>query len=148
MSSVEDMDYGSSAFTFTRQNMEHGYNGVSVFLNPRVLIRTSNYAFATDCFGRASNRSSCAYFDFAAATSFTDTSNELMIKDAVSLLDDIELLVFPTESERKFYVDLLAERGITEIRGIPVTTRFIYRHDNVGRAAAIAAVKQSFTCPS
>lgn len=147
MSSVEDMTFGSSAYVFTRQNMVE-FSSMNVYVNPRVLIRTTNYAYPVDQFGRVGERKLRAYFDFATATGYIEHGNELMIKHSLSLLDDIEVLVFADEAHRARAIKMLAERGITEIRGLPVATRIVNRRDPAARAAALAAVKQSLMCPS
>jgi hypothetical protein len=71
-----------------------------------------------------------------------------MIKHSLSLLDDIEILVFANETSRDLAVSLLAERGVTQIRAMPVEQRFHHRGDLSEVVRAIEAVKQSLACPS
>lgn len=144
LSSADDMYHGSSAFIFTRQNQEDGYDAPNVYFNPRVLIRTSNYAFASDTFGKQNERINRARFTFGSMTNHYDSTNELMVKDSLSLLDDIEILIFGSATKRSKAIALLAERGITEIRGVPVETRLILAGNNVAKAAAINAAKKTY----
>jgi hypothetical protein len=142
-SSSEDMVGGASAYIFTRQNQE-GRDGVTVFFSPRVLARTTTYAFECDHFGRVADRSDDARFDFDAMTGFADGGNEALVKDAMSLLDDVEILIFSTVVRRDEAIKRLAALGITEIRGVPVAARFIARRSGQ-RAVAKAAVRKAFT---
>lgn len=144
MSSTEDMGCGSAGYLFTRNNMETS-DSPSVFFSPRTLRRTTNYSFSGDMFGRISERPNSAYFDFDAMTNSTYSSNEMLIKDAMSLLDDIEILAFGTAASRDAAIAELAALGITEIRAVPVATRFIVRGDTGALAKARAAVRKTYT---
>lgn len=122
LSSNTDQEYGSASFSYFRQNQES--LGRSIYVNPLVLRRTSSYAFNNDLYGKIGSRANNAPFSFSAMSSFTGSSNELMVKNGVSLLDQIELLSVPTEERQEEIVKYLKSVGITEIRGIPVKTRF------------------------
>lgn len=140
-SSTEDMFHGSAAFVFTRLNSEEtSYVSPNVYFNPRILRRTTNYNFANDHFGRITDRQMAAYFNFDQLTSFTGGSNECLIKDALSLLDDVELMFFPS-ADCAAAIKKLAELGITEIRGVPVTSRLVARSSSSTRSKAISFVK-------
>lgn len=146
-SSRADMEHGSADFIFTRINQERLVANPrlpSVLFNPRVLTRTTTYGFGGDLYGRINERPTCAFFDFPSATGWQGDANETLIKDSMSLLDDIEILVFDLAVQRQQSIDKLAALGLTEIRGVPVSTRFVHRGDNVAAANALAAVKESY----
>jgi hypothetical protein len=144
MSSVDDMHHGSSAFLFTRQNQEEGEHKPNVYLSPRVLTRTHNYAYPDDRYGRISERATHSCYVFDAMTNQSESCNELLIKDAVSLLDDIEILIFGNPAKRDAAEAGLAALGITAIRGVPVATRFIVRGDYPAYVAAVKAARASY----
>lgn len=143
-SSYVDMIRGSAGFIFTRQNQERAGNGMTVFLRPEVLTRTSNYAFSGDLYGSIASRSGGAYWDFETATSFGEGCNELLIKDCVTLNDDIEILVFPSNFERSSALTRFAALGVTELRGVPLTVRFVVLGDGYALDTAITAVRATY----
>lgn len=143
MSSADDMVHGSSAYVFCRQNREH-HDEPSIYFSPRVLARTHNYAFDTDRYGRINERSGRAPFDFDKMTGFDDSANELMVKDALSVLDDVEILAFDSVKARAKALEVFASHGIATIRGIDVSTRCILRGDYAAKTAAIAAVRRGY----
>jgi hypothetical protein len=63
-----------------------------------------------------------------------------VLKDAVSLLDDFEILNFPSQEKRQAAIDRLAALGITEIRGVPVADRFRWTNQS-SPAAAFTKIK-------
>jgi hypothetical protein len=133
MSSTSDMSHGSSGFVFIRQNLEvkssSGSYGIqSVYYSPKILKRTHNYAFPDDQYGEMKNKPQSSYFDFDSLTSHTEGNNELMVKHAVSLLDDIEIITFTDADSRKRAIKALKDMGIDEIRGVPVEKRFVMRN--------------------
>jgi hypothetical protein len=125
MSSTTDQDSGSSSYVFTRQNLASSSGGATVYLSPKVLARTSTYAFESDYYGKYSYKGSESSFAWNKHTKHSGSSNEAMVKDAISLLDGIEVVNFPTESARTKAIAILAARGITSIRGVPVSDRFV-----------------------
>ncbi len=144
-SSTDDLKRGSGAFVFTRANRPLGaeYN---LYISPQVFTRTSTYSFEADKYGRSADRINCAYFDFDVHTQWQDEPNETMIKNAVTLLDDIEILVFKTHDRRADAIRRLARHGITAIRGIPLTTRFVGPNEHAIIAAA-NTVRATYTQP-
>lgn len=132
MSSGSDQGHGSAQFVFIRQNLEptsiKSYNMQHIYYNPRILKRTHNYAFSGDLFGEMTSKITNSHFDFDKLTSHKDGGNEIMIKHQVSLLDDIEIVSFESESLRKKAIENLKKAGITEIRGVPVEQRFVLRN--------------------
>jgi hypothetical protein len=144
MSSSSDQGHGSSQFVFIRQNLEvksstSEYDLMSIFYNPKILKRTHNYSYSGDQFGEMSMKSSSAYFDFDEMTKHQGGSNEIMVKHAVSLLDDIEIVTFTDASLRQKMIDSLKAMGLDEIRGVPVEMRFVMRNKKDILAAQKAA---------
>lgn len=123
MSSSSDQSEGSSNFVFTRINLTGP--GYHYYFRPEALARTSNYAYATDKYGRISDRTGHAYFNFAKSTGYKGTGNETMIKHALTMLDDMELVGFGDQSERSEAIQFLHSHGIYSIRGLPVTDRLV-----------------------
>lgn len=144
MSSAQDMIRGSGDFVFARQNQEAGGQRPNVYLSPKVLARTSTYTFPDDRYGAITERASYAAFDFDQATGHTGSSNEALIKTAVSLLDDIEILTFDNGRSREVAIAQLAALGIDTIRGVPVATRFIVKRDTAAYQAAVEAARASY----
>jgi hypothetical protein len=123
MSSSTDQSEGSSNFVFTRINLTG--SAYQYYFRPEALARTSNYSYGTDRFGRLSDRKSSAFFNFDKSTSHSGTGNETMIKHALTLLDDMELVGFSKQSERQEAIDFLHSHGIYSIRGLPITDRLV-----------------------
>ncbi len=137
-SSHSDQIYGSAAFVFTRINGVNS-NFAQVHINPAVLARTSTYAFSGDKYGEIALRKSMSAFDFKNATKHTGHGNETMIKHSLSFYDDIDLLVFSNPAVLKDALDFLQSRGVTMIRGLPITDRLVLQS---GAEAARAKVKK------
>jgi hypothetical protein len=125
-SSCSDLNRGSGDFTFTRQNYD-AEDGLSfnVYFRPDALARTTTYTFNGDNYGRASYRPRLSHFGWDEHTGCKDTGNETMVKYAMSLLDDVEVLVFNDAKSRQKAIKQLAGHGITQIRGMAVTERLI-----------------------
>lgn len=126
MSSIRDMAEGSSAFIFTRLNQEpFTFTGTTVYLRPQVMRRTTNYGFNEDLFGQIMVRNTRSYHDLTRANMATQHNNEYLIKNHVSLHDDIEILACHRESQRADAITTLHAVGITHIRGLPIEDRII-----------------------
>lgn len=123
MSWGADIEHGSSGTVFLRQNL--GSSSFNAWISPRVLARLKTYTFPSDEFGEIDSRRSQSYWDFDEATKHTGGSNEAMIPDAVTLLDDVELIKAYSEAQRKQIIKDLKDAGVTEIRGLPVEDRII-----------------------
>ena len=123
-SSNADQQKGSSAFVFTRTHAatQGGTPGYVVY-EPSVSLRTSNYAFAGDQYGKISYRINGSPFDLKKAMSM-GSSNETQVKNAISVLEDIALMVMP-DNIRSDLIKWLKDQGITEIRGLPVEDRLV-----------------------
>jgi hypothetical protein len=138
MSWGSDMSHGASGSVFTRQNMQSSHSSMSAWISPRVLARAQTYAFPSDMFGEVDNRRTSAFFDFAKASAHSGGGNEALIQDAISLLDDIEVLKAYSESQRQQIIADLKGAGITMIRGLPVEDRIV---TSSGVAAAVMKAK-------
>jgi hypothetical protein len=137
-SSGDDMVRGSSHFVFGRLNRSW-QREVTLYLNRRVLARTSTYSYNEDFFGALSHRREHAAFAFNVLSGRVNDANEVMIKEAVSLLDDIEICYFADKVRYDTAIAHLESLGITEIRGVPVTTRIL----NSKSGAALDAAKKA-----
>ena len=115
---------GATGFVFTRLNQEHG-SGWSVYLTPKILARTTNYGWDSDLYGKLHYRKSSAYFDPEKAAAWQSGGNETMVADALSLLDDVEILRAYNEEQRQMLIHELEQAGIDIIRGIPVSKRIV-----------------------
>jgi hypothetical protein len=136
-SSEADQSHGSSNFVFTR------LNGVSphaqILLSTEVLARTSNYSYGGDNFGEIDNKKSSAHFNMKKQLSHTGSSNETLIKNTVSLLDDIEMITFANQADRQEAIAYLHSHGVTEIRGLPIEDRLVLP---ANRASALHKIKE------
>jgi hypothetical protein len=121
MSQEADQGTGASNFGFFRQNQQGSQK--DIYLEPHVMARTSVYGYNGDTFGNVDQKKNYAYFDFEEATRNAASDNEIMIKNGLSLLDDIAAIRLNSEAARQEAIDYLASLGITEIRGIPVSER-------------------------
>lgn len=127
ISSLQDQKtHASSAFIFTyvsqgQTNPTHS-SGNRVWWSPKVLQRTSNYAWDGDKWGNIYKRKDHAPWKLEQ---FMATHGEMMVKNIISVLDDIDALQFSNEQSRNSAIAWFKDRGITEIRGIPVEERFV-----------------------
>jgi hypothetical protein len=139
MSWGSDKIKGSSGFVFLRQNLGKGGSGdYQVWISPRVAAQLQSYSFNQDHYGNVALRHDESYWNFDKHTQHTGGSNEMMIPDAVTLLDDIEVLQAASETQRAKIIKDLKSFGITTIRGLPVEDRIV---TNYGVADALAKAK-------
>jgi len=118
MSSSADQNKGSSNFVFTRQNLSLGSG--HVFYHPKVALRTSNYTFPGDHYGEINDRKTDSHFELSKALSHAGGGNEMMIKNGLSFLDDIAVVVFPDSEQRDKVIKRFKELGITKLHGLPI----------------------------
>lgn len=148
MSSSTDQGVGSSAFVFTRQGQtENGYmNHTRVVLAKHVTARSHNYAYRNDSCGDISYKKTSAKFNYPSTVSYAfhegESGNEMMVKDGVSVLDDVEIMYFDSAAERDDAIKYYTDRGITTIRGVPISMRFIYASSGYD-VAMLAAKKKA-----
>ncbi len=112
LSPTGDQTAGSANFTF---NKPGGSVSNEILYHPRVYLRTSNYTFASDSFGRINERLNGTPFDLAAGSH----GYELCIKYGTSL-DDVALMVIPNDSMRAALIKRYHEMGIDKINGVPI----------------------------
>ncbi len=144
MSSSADQAHGSSNYIFLRLNREDQAAATLLF-SPRILIRTSTYGFPGDNYGRLDQRPVQAYFTFAKAITHTGDSNECMVKHALSLLDDVEIIVAEDHDTKTQIIETLAATGLTHIRGIPIEHRIVIGVTDRPRRRALAALLRRTT---
>lgn len=144
MSSTDDQAYGSSQQVYTRQNKEDEGVGYQLWYSPKAIRRTSTYSYNSDLYGKLSQKHASAPFSFNKIKGQKVSNNETNVKESISLLDDIEIVVFHDDALRKQAIDFLASKGITEIRGVAVEDRLITSTDKNAFEAAKAKVKAAW----
>ena len=119
-SSSGDMTMHGSSGVFYLNPPSSAGSGGGLAVNPKVLAQTQTYGFNNDAWGDINERDYKSLFDLAGASGHT---TETVPKDGVSLLDDIELVRAENETQRLQIIKELKDKGITEIRGLPVGDR-------------------------
>ena len=117
-------DRGATGFVFLRIKSSSTGTGAAL-VSPKMFARTQNYGWDGDEYGDTKYRASMAAFKPEIAASWTDSSNETMVKDVVSLLDDIEILKVENAAKRAELINELHALGISSIRGLPVEKRLV-----------------------
>lgn len=126
MSSSEDQSKGSAGYLFTRQGYKPGgMSGAQIFLHPKTALRTSNYAFQSDHYGDVEARKNYANFDLKKAAAHSGGSNEMMIKHGASIVDDVAVIMFPSEQLRSEAIARMKAAGITKLHGLPIEQVFV-----------------------
>jgi hypothetical protein len=125
---------GGTHAVYMRFNQEHQGN---VLLSPKLMAKTTGYAYNYDGFGKTENKGKLGSsyhsgpvgspFDPKVFSKFSNSSNELMVNDAATLMDDIELMRAADSAQREFIIQELKSRGITSIRGLPVEDRIVLK---------------------
>lgn len=114
MSSHQDQGKGSSGFQFTRQTTTPHYSNHSFILHPRVIMRSTNYAFSGDNFGEISNRKTQSPFSVGSVPKHANGSgNELQVKHGIPN-DDLAGMVV-TAAEKAQIIAKLKAMGIDHI---------------------------------
>lgn len=116
--------YGATKYVFLRLNHEK-WSDADVLLSPKILARTTNYAFSDDSWGNVDDAKDESYFDPANSTAWKGSANETMVDASATLLDDIELVKCKSESQREQILSYLKSVGVTEIRGMPIEQRIV-----------------------
>jgi len=150
-SSGSDQGTGGANSVFTRI----AHTGASVefsgsiygkhvaYWNPSVFTQVDTYSFSGDRFGdRTDQQSQNKYDPLKALTSFTGSSNETMVPNAMSILDHLEIFVFDNAEKRNEAIQRMKALGFAMLRGLPIEDRFVMR---VNLQAAIAKVKAQWT---
>lgn len=129
--SASDQDQGSSDYVFTRRSTAAERTpGATWLINPLVLLRTTTYSFHTDRYGATTYKGTEAYWNPADHTTPSvgnkdQDNNETMIKGALSVLHDVEVVHLKSAAEVSSAIQYLKSHGITEIRGVPVEERIM-----------------------
>jgi len=148
-SQSEDQNRGGADYVFSR--VTKGNNALTsmgnlnkgkhtVFLSPEVLLHNDTYGYESDNFG-ATDAMQNSNYDPKKLLNMTDSTNEVMIKDTLSILDYIELMVFDKAEKRNEAIQRLKALGWEKIRGLPVEDRLVMRQN---LEQAITKVKASW----
>jgi 8-oxo-dGTP pyrophosphatase MutT (NUDIX family) len=111
---------GGPSYVFTRVNQEG-----QTYFSPLILARSHNYAFSDDSFGKWYLRKTGSSWSSGVWKNYHGGNNEHMVMDALSLLDDVELVQAESSVQRNAMVKWLKDRGITHIRFLPVEDRIV-----------------------
>lgn len=112
---------GGPAYVFTRLNVSSKHT----MWSPLALARTHNYSFSDDSYGEWKQRKTGASWSHEVWSKYKEGSNETMISDALSVLDDLELVAAQGETQRQELIKWLKDRGVTHIRFMPVEDRVV-----------------------
>lgn len=121
MSPEADMDSGGASYFFTRiQKMpaQGAPNEVGLYFKNRLLRRMDTVSYDHDAYGRvtedyvATRRGSTPkdWKSFAR-----NSNNETIVKNSVTVLDNIEMIVTGNAAERKRVIDSFHKRGIRQL---------------------------------
>lgn len=125
MSSSSDQPTGGANYIFTRQNGATGGYDNRVFLMPHAVLRHNTFSFNGDHYGNLGYRKIEASWEPNKAYTMKGGSNETCIKSAVSFLDDIGVVQFGDSDERDAAIKTMADAGVTEIYGIPISQLYV-----------------------
>lgn len=137
--SSSDQESGGASYVFASLagSAPRGDTGTMMYLSPHTLRRSSNFHFPSMQQGRISSRKANSKFQVAGYDT-TSSWNAIHYKNSISILDDVEVIVFADARTRDAAILAYAQAGIREIRGVPVATRFVVRGAAVERATAAA----------
>lgn len=130
---------GSNEFN-SMGNLSKGDNNHVVFLSPEIVAHTSTFGYTSDNFGNTDSMTD-SYYEASKLLDMTGDTNEVMIKDTLSIIDFIELMVFKDASKRNEAIQRMKALGWETLRGLPVEDRFVLR---VNLKEALAKVKAAW----
>lgn len=133
MSSEADQGHGSSSFIFTRQNFVTSAR--QVYYHPRVSGLTHNYSYNTDHYGEVDYKKTQAYFDIPKSADRHSSDNELLIKNSLSMMDDIIALVMPSAAERDKVIKHYESMGVKTLHGLPLNEIFVLNYTAADQTA-------------
>ncbi len=154
-SAIQDLEGGGASGLFTRIKRDTNVSANEIIMNPsRVHRKLGNYNAEGDTYGRLRDRTSRNTLSSKRWATQANSTNETMIRDGVSWMDDVEIAFYGTKTEADLAVRTLADRGITSIRGVPVNERLVsvpnpgaYTHkffqERVGRQGFAARLRRS-----
>jgi len=120
MSPVRDQQTGGASYTFTRIAAGRTWRRYNLVFDKRLLLRTDNLSYAGDEFGASDpNTKRRRAADIAGwKANAGSTSNETIIKNGLSLLDN--LVQVNAGRERDAVLALLRSHNVTTINGRPI----------------------------
>jgi len=143
-SSSEDQDTGGATGVFTRLAIPGGnaeYSGSMfgsyvAYWSPEVLTQTGTYSYTDDSYGRWSSLSSNNKYDpVESARKNTDSSNETLVQNTMSIFDYLEVFSFENATKRNEAIQRMKALGFSTLRGMPIEDRFVMR-ENIKEAVA------------
>lgn len=144
-SPTSDRGHGSSQYAYVRQGNDVGYYSNGFYVEPHVMLWTHNYAYGQDRYGNIDLRQTECRYEITRSIQCGLSgigigkgggSNELLIKYGLSFLDDIAVVVFDSEALRKEFLKFYKDRGITELRGISLSERFVHTEPEAKKTIA------------
>lgn len=130
-SPTSDQDNGATHYVWTRatkgfSNIGDSLTSWRLMLHPSALLRTRNYALKTDSYGSETLKKSQAHSAISKdIKANSGSSNEVLIAEQASFMDDVEIAVMPTAQLRDYIIQEFKKRGITQIRGVDIEDRFV-----------------------
>lgn len=130
-SPTSDQDNGATHYVWARatkglNNIGDSLTSWRLMLHPSALLRTRNYALKTDSYGSESLKKSQAHSAISKdIKANSGSSNEVLIAEQASFMDDVEIAVMPTAQLRDYIIQEFKKRGITQIRGVNIEDRFV-----------------------
>ncbi len=127
MSGPEDINTGGASGFFGRLGPHSQSTNSMVIINPaRVHRRMGNYNANADTYGNLSYRKNQNHLSPGSWKRYGgNRGNEVMMRDGISYMDDIEITFFSKNVEAQAAVKSLKARGIHTIRGVAVEERFV-----------------------
>ena len=137
-SQSDDQSSGGANYVFARVakgghetgkmgNLGSNKSSHVVYLSPEVLAQTDTFGFSSDNYGNTSKMANSPY-SADKILNFSGNDNEVMIKDSLSILDFIEVMVFNDEEKRNEAIQRMKALGWEKIRGLPVEDRLVMRN--------------------
>jgi hypothetical protein len=135
MGSDDQMEGGSNSVFFRIYN-DTKVNGIHFILHPRAMLRTSTRSFHhNDAFGSPEHNKNFVWSSPGKSwmENVVDTvgksGKETDLDNAASLFGDLEIIVFENHQAERLNdaIQKLKQRGIEEIRGVPIEDRLVLR---------------------
>jgi len=119
MSPQADMRSGGASYVFTRikkSPLSGGSSENGLYFKKRLLRRTDAISYNHDAFGKVTDDYVPTHRGSDSKTWKTyarNTSNETILKHSVTLLDNLEVIVVPTQSERTKVLAVFTKHGVS-----------------------------------
>lgn len=121
-SSTTDMNTTGGGGVVYLRPANYGISYANYVVSPRVQARVSTYSFSSDAYGSLKKRPSESYYDLDKAR---NQSTETLPNDALSVLDDLELIEVSNSTQRAKLIKYYKDHGVTEVRGLPIEDRIV-----------------------